>query len=338
MQKPTLKSVAAALGVSKTTVSNAFSRPDQLSDSLRNHILEQSRALGYFGPDLKARALRSKELTEVGVVFHHDLSYAMSDHSTIEFLQGVTHELDKHQLTLQIIPKMGRTLLLNSAFQTTSDILIIHTEIGQEFIPELLGANKPFVLIDSCLPDFPWIGIEDRKGAYLSMQHALSKQPDRIIIICLQYDKNRMQQLLTSMESETCSFVAEERLLGYLIAAREVGVDLDKIIWLEVDSQYPESTTDQLIKIKDESLKPGETFAIVAMSDRLALNAMDTVKRWRRNKVVSIVGFDDIPAAKAAGLTTIHQDMFLKGQLAVQVLMNEAKPSRLPVELIVRDT
>ena len=48
-QRLTLRDLAASLGVSKTTVSNAFSRPDQLSPELRTRVLEAARAAGYAG-------------------------------------------------------------------------------------------------------------------------------------------------------------------------------------------------------------------------------------------------------------------------------------------------
>ena len=46
MGKVTLQTVADAVGVSRMTVSNAFSRPDQLSASLRERILRAARDLG----------------------------------------------------------------------------------------------------------------------------------------------------------------------------------------------------------------------------------------------------------------------------------------------------
>ena len=53
----TLKTVAERVGVSPMTVSNAFSRPDQLSAALREKILAAAAELGYAGPDPAARTL-----------------------------------------------------------------------------------------------------------------------------------------------------------------------------------------------------------------------------------------------------------------------------------------
>ncbi len=49
-------SLAAELGVSRTTVSNAYNRPDQLAPATRERILTAAAAHGYTGPDPTARS------------------------------------------------------------------------------------------------------------------------------------------------------------------------------------------------------------------------------------------------------------------------------------------
>jgi len=336
--RATLKSVARVLGVSTTTVSNAFSRPDQLSNALRKKILLESRKLGYYGPDPIGRALRSRELREVGVVFHHDLSYALSDQQTVEFLRGVASELDRHQLMMQMIPKMGRRLTLQAAFQTTADMMIVHTDIGPEFVPELQSANKPFVLVDVSLPGLPCIGIRDRDGALLAMAHALSKKPQKVILLGFRMDPAEKEFLIRDPNPPFRHSVVADRAAGYLAALRAAGFSLDDLIWVEIDDHLPESTARHLARIRQFDLQRGDRVAIVAMSDRMALDAMRSIRNWSDIEMISIVGFDDIPAAAEAGLTTIRQDVFQKGQLAVRVLLEDAPAVRLPVELVVRNT
>ena len=55
----TLQTIADRLGVSRMTVSNVFSRPDQLSEELRLQVLLAAEELGYVGPDPTARGARA---------------------------------------------------------------------------------------------------------------------------------------------------------------------------------------------------------------------------------------------------------------------------------------
>jgi DNA-binding LacI/PurR family transcriptional regulator len=333
----TLADVARALGVSRTTVSNAFNRPGQLSATLRADILRRSRELGYFGPDATAQALRRRGLREVAVVFHHDLLFAMSDPTSVAFLRGVAGELDKRQLTLQLIPKLGRKVELSAAFRTTADALIVHAEIAGSLVEELLAIRSPAVLVDSWVAEVPTVCIADRQGAAMAMKHALSAAPDRVLVLGFPLNEADRERVLKLDEPPHSAFVAGERMAGYVRAARAGGFPLDRILWRDVDDRYPESAAECVALLRRQ-LAPRTRLAIVAMSDRIALAAQQVIKTWRGVKVVALVGCDDIPAAAAAGLTTLRQDARLKGELAVRILLDDAKPTVLPVELIVRQT
>ena len=54
----TLKDVAKIVGVSHTTVSNAFNRPNQLSTKVRESVLAAARSINYSGRNPAARMLR----------------------------------------------------------------------------------------------------------------------------------------------------------------------------------------------------------------------------------------------------------------------------------------
>ena len=74
----TLQTIADALGVSRTTVSNAYNRPDQLAPGLRRKVLETAKQLGYAGPDPAARRLRSGRRGAIGLMFAERLSYCLT--------------------------------------------------------------------------------------------------------------------------------------------------------------------------------------------------------------------------------------------------------------------
>src|SRR5246127_284911 len=72
-RRATLASLADELKVSRTTISNAFNRPDQLSADLRERVLETAKRLGYPGPDPVARSLRTRKAGAVGLMITEPL-------------------------------------------------------------------------------------------------------------------------------------------------------------------------------------------------------------------------------------------------------------------------
>lgn len=333
----TLADVAASLGVSRTTVSNAFNRPEQLSKDLREEILARSRELGYYGPDMMARALRRRELREVAVVFHHDLRYAFGDELSLDFLRGVTRQLDLRGLSLQLIPKLGRQLLLQAAFQTTADALIVHAEIGPEIVPQVQAAHKPIVLVDTQVPGTPSVCLDDRQGAALAMGHALAARPDAVLVIGFPQDEAERARALCPDPARS-PFITSERLSGYAHAVRAHGFDARRVFWAHVDDSEPEAAAAQAAQSMRAALAPYRRLALVAMSDRMALAARAVIVDWPGTALVATVGFDDIAAARTAGLTTVRQNAIAKGETAVRIVLDGEPSALLPLELIVRDT
>ena len=333
----TLADVAVAIGVSRTTVSNAFNRPEQLSKALREEVLAKARELGYYGPDPAARAMRSSAVHEVAVIFHHDLRYALSDPMSLAFLRGVAAELDARELSLQLIPRLGRRVERGAAFQATADALIVHAEVDPALAPEAAAARKPLVLVDAFVDGVTTIGTQDRHGAVLAMNHALSRRPDRIVLLSFPLDPASRELLERPGETPPTGHIAAERLAGYLQAARSAGFPMAQIDRIEVDERFPDAAAQALMPLHAR-LAPGSRVAVVAMSDRMALAVRPVLAAWPGVTTGSLVGFDDVPDAAAAGLSTVRQDAQHKGELAVRALLDGLPGTLLPVELIIRDT
>src|SRR6218665_3021073 len=85
----TLQTIADRVGVSRMTVSNAFSRPDQLSAEMRRTILDAAAELGYVGPDPSARALARGTTGAVGVLLTESVGAAFRDPIAAAFFGAV---------------------------------------------------------------------------------------------------------------------------------------------------------------------------------------------------------------------------------------------------------
>jgi len=104
MARMTVKTLAAAVGVSPATISNAYNRPDQLSAELRDRILATAKELGYPGPDAAGRTLRMGRAEAVGVLLSERLSYAFSDPFAVEFLTGLSEVVEDGATGLMVAP------------------------------------------------------------------------------------------------------------------------------------------------------------------------------------------------------------------------------------------
>ena len=99
----TMKTLAHELGVSITTVSNAYSKPDRLSSELRDQIFAKAKDLGYCGPSAAGRALRSGKTNICGFVFGGQLSAAFSDPFTVQFLSGLSEALEDYDASVLLL-------------------------------------------------------------------------------------------------------------------------------------------------------------------------------------------------------------------------------------------
>jgi DNA-binding LacI/PurR family transcriptional regulator len=336
-KRPTLNDIARDLNISRATVSNAFNHPELVAAPMLKRILDHANIIGYYGPDPMARALRRKDLHEVAVVFHHDLRYALNDSQSVQFLRGVASELDKRHLALQLIPKMGRRLLMPAAFQTTADAIIVHAEITQELIPQVKAIRKPLVLVDTFVEGISSIGINDEQGAYEAMKYVLSRRPEHVFGVCLPVGRAEWDRIFQNPAGFRSGIVGGVRLSGYLRALFEAQYPIEQVSWLEVSDSDPESAATDVLRALS-LLKNQKNLGMVCMSDRIALAIMHVLKEHGAPFPVSLVGFDGIPESEAEGLTTIHQNSYKKGEEAVRSVLDSVGSILLPIRLIQRNT
>ena len=115
----------------------------------------------------------------------------------------------------------------------------------------------------------------------------------------------------------------ERRALGYADVMREAGLTPDFMI---ADAYSEEAGAIAMHRLL--AGKRNRATAVFGASDVLALGAMEAA---RADGIavpgdIAIVGFDDIPAAKLLGLTTVRQPEFQLGTLAAKVLIERLKP------------
>src|SRR6266511_1773680 len=90
-----LRDVAEHAGVSIGSASQAFGRPELVSEQVRRRVLEAAEELGYGGPDPAARRLRTGRAGAYGLIFTERLGYAFTDPAAPAFLRGVAWGMEE---------------------------------------------------------------------------------------------------------------------------------------------------------------------------------------------------------------------------------------------------
>ncbi len=343
--KPTLQTVADAVGVSRSTVSNAYSRPDQLSPKLRKKIFEAARQLGYTGPDPTARSLRSGRVGAIGVLLAPAVSYAFTDPYAVEFMRGLTESAERHEAGVLLLSLKDDDDAARAAVQSASvDGFCVYCVPGwYRALDEVWARGLPIVnaSFEADDPDALFVSVDEAAAARAIGRHVVAFGHRRIALIG-HYVRSDQTYGLVSVPNleEVPSHVTRERFRGYREAFAEAGLAWSDVIIVNAAESTRREGATAAAQALDHKQRPT---AIVAINDVLALGTFDALaaRGLRPGRDVSVTGFDDIPDAAASQLTTVRQSATERGRIAAELVVNPpSDPAErhvvLPTELIVR--
>lgn len=342
----TLASLAAELGVSRTTVSNAYNRPDQLSVQLRNRVLETARRMGYPGPDPVARSLRTRQARAVGLLLTEELSFAFSDPAALGFLEGLAGACENAGQGLLLMPASRRNSDVTTVHQASVDGFVVYSVPEQDpHLRAVLERPLPTVVADQPMnvPGVDRVGVDDRGGMLAMAAHLVELGHRRIGVICMRLNNTPADGPADLDRQRTAGYsVQRERLAGLREGFASAGVDWAEVPVVQRFDHTLESGASAAADLLDAH---SDLSALVCTSDVLALGALRLAgeRGWSVPEKLTITGFDGVPEAIAAGLTTVRQPVREKGRIAGELLLSrgdrtEPKSVILPTELVIGHT
>ncbi len=340
----TLATIAAELGVSRMTVSNAYNHPDQLSPELRSRVLDTARRLGYPGPNPLAATLSRGRVGALGLLFDDPLSYAFTDPAAVLFFGGIAKVSEQRQVGLVLVPVgVNAPSQSNLTRVALVDGFIAYCDIpDDERLAVIEQRGLPMVIVDGPVRrGYAHIGVDDRGASRAAAQHLLDLGHRRFGVVTLPllvdgYEGGADEE----RQAATRFHCNRERLGGYREALEAAGVDWATV---RVEERVPhgrEAGRSAAGTLLDRADRPT---ALLAMSDELAIGALQAAEERGIDVPgeLSVVGFDDTPAARQArpALTTVWQPHQEKGETAARLLLDGADPDHdqtMPTELVVR--
>ena len=330
---PTLIDVAAAAGVSRSTVSNVFVHPELVRTEVRERVEAVARAIGYDGPDAKGRLLRAGKFNALGVVMADAAGIAEIVRSPYgrDLLAGIAEVCAEAGVNLSIVSGAE-----DGVREALADGLILDRAAD---VPRAKLRRKPFALVDDeAGNDVNSVRVDGLGGAKLAAEHVAALGHRQLVIVAVRGEPGPLEFHPPGRDRDLgLSPLAAEKFRGYGEALAKAGVTVDR---LPVIVSQP---GDPGIGAAVLDRAPEATAALV-MTDRQAVTILEEAKR--RGVVVprdlSVMGFDGVSAGALSDppLTTIVQQVVEKGRIAARMILGSEKPKQvvLPVRLVGRSS
>jgi DNA-binding LacI/PurR family transcriptional regulator len=339
----TLTELARRAGVSLSTASNAYNRPDQLSSELRERILAMADEIGYLGPDPAARAMARGRYDAVGLVMSGRFSHAFHSAAAIELLRGVATACERAETALTLLPMHSESdesqLIPKAAVDAIGLFAIMD---GAPIVDQVLRRGLPIVTADQPrLEGIPFVGLDEVAAARRAAEHIVTLGHRQIGILSLPALPDQTGGIVVSTDPADIRYrVTRDRLRGYLGVLAEH--DLPEPIIMACARSEVGAGQAAASAILASAAAPT---ALLCMSDEIAIGAELAAQSFgiAIPDQLSIIGFDNFPGTPPAPvpLTTISQNAYERGLLLGAWLIRPPERPQahiLGTDLIVRDS
>ncbi|GAA3886097.1 LacI family DNA-binding transcriptional regulator [Leifsonia kafniensis] len=316
--------VAARAGVSQPTVSRALRNLPSISPETKERVYRAARELNYV-PREAGRSLATRRSRRVAII-----SEALTNPYYPELIEPLRRELAHLGYRAVLVADSSDDVLTADALSDGSydGVLVTTAARDSRLAEDLRSRDVPHVFVNRTVDDPLSRNCGFSNGAHL-LADLLVEQGHRRIA------------LLTGPSQFSTAF---EREQGLREALREHGLRIPDRQVLRIDYTVSGGRNGALTLLT--SSEPPT--AIVCGNDVVAIGALNAVRAmgWRAPDDVSIVGFDDIPAAgwDIVSLTTVHCDLNALASVSVaalhEAMEGEKSPLRhiLEVSLVRRDS
>lgn len=321
----TIKDIANKLGISPGTVSKGLNGASDISESMRQAVLNTAVELGY--------KPKSMQYDKKVCIMVENMNYESIDQFGYEIIAGFERAAARKNYEVTIIPT-NLTLQTKEQYDTFMlkngylGAFLLGFELHDDYVKQLVHTKVPTVLLDNFIADnkhVGYVGTDNYEGIKNAILHLKSLNHQKIAF--LNGTKNSM--------------ITQKRQDAFLLAMEHANLTpYENLI------AYGNFNEDCAKDHVESFLRYGAT-AILCASDLIASGVMKelNLKNLQVPKDISVVGYDDIPLAKylTPALTTIRQNRTELGNSAfvlLDSLIHDIHISRIELrpEFVIRDS
>jgi len=326
----TIRDVAAAAGVSVTSVSRHLNGQITLPDRTVASIEQAVSQLGY-RPNALARRLTHGRSETLGLITA-DIAYPLfAAIASAAEAEAARHGYSMVMFNSRNIVENELAFLSRLEDREVDGILLLTNHFDDGRLVKMINRAGHVVLLDEDVPGAkaPRLFAESRKGAILATRHLIENGHRRIAVI------GGPRRMLST----------EERILGFKTAMADAALEIDPalVVYCDYVGDQGMSAFQALMAMEYPPT------AIFTFADMLALGAMRAARDAGISipDDVSLVSFDDISNADllSPALTTISQSATAFGMRGVNMLLDfisgrqpDSVQERIDVDLVIRNS
>lgn len=306
MKQSDIHDVAKAVGVSISTVSRAFTRPELVSKRTRERVLQAADEMN-FNISRNATTLKSGQTYRVALLMNEEIT-SWFNTEVFAGIESVMHpagydiELFQHIDTAEHRSRFFTELPVrrnvDAVFVASFAVERFEArQLGRIGVP-IIGVNTPSTEgFDAS------VSVDDKRGMFIATQHLINLGHRHIVYTC-------------SQSSSSINSSIDAREDGFREACQEAcenGRDLHwEVLRVARGSDFAELALTALLELRDFP------DAICCQMDMMAIPLVLKLRRYGHvmGRDYSIVSFDDSPYADTVELTTMKQDPFGMGKIA----------------------
>ncbi len=330
----TIKEIAQKLNMSTTTVSNVIhGKTGEVSPATIKIVEDYLKEVDYV-PNINARNLAQNESKIIGVALKaraDKYENLLTDPFVSELIGGIEESIRNAGYFMMLYISRDTDEIMRHVSTWNVDGLLLFGMLNDDGIRVSERYKKPIVCIDTYsiegLKHFINVGLNDRQGCFDMVNFMIKQGHKRIAFL-----------------SDNMNGVDYERFSGYKYALEGNGIHYQEDWFLKIKPR-----TEEIEQSLAEICERAKEFdAIMCVSDLYAVQLINalTDRGFRVPEDISIAGFDDTLMGQLhrPALTTVHQDVKLKGVMATDTLLKRIKGEKtpnqiqLPTKLIIRDT
>lgn len=325
--KPTIRDIAEACQVSKTTVSRFLNNSGYVSKDVADRITAKIKELNYV-PSSTARNLSLQRSNVIGLVVPE-----VSNPFFGEIFKGISDVADLHQMSILYCNTDNNRLKEIQAFeklrsQQICGLIITpatgglnNGSIDTEFLRHIEALDVPFVLLDRDVEYKEWPGVftDSKKGAY---------EGTKLLI-------DNGHKFIATIHGDLSLLIGKERLEGYQQALKAHDLYNEDFIFegdFSINRGY-----EQMLKIIEHHPEISAVFSPNNLTTMGILKALQE-KNLKMPEDIAVVGFDDIELLSLLGLnlSVIQRNPKVMGEKAIGLLVDMIKNKNHHERLILQ--